>query len=170
MSWIGAATVLFNAFPFLYSGTKNYLGFNKTSVGNYFVYADAAPIAQLRRPLASPGGPSLGQGWNACVMSYGTHALPANLTDVWSQNTCLTANAAFFAFNDCDASAPLGGSIPLFSGNTWATDAGTWEMACGKTKWTLAEAQALGVDVGSSVVPMPSTAEIIAAGRALLEM
>ena len=158
-------------------------GFNKTSTHNYFVYADYTPIKLARAaaavagragvaavPRVSPGGPPLGSGWNACVMSYGTHTMPTDLTDVWRNNTCLTANAAFFAFNSCDENAPLNGTIPLFSGNTWATDAGSYEMSCGKAKWSLAQAQALGVDTGSIVIPMPSTADIVAAGRALLQM
>jgi hypothetical protein len=45
-----------------------------------------------------------------------------------------------------------------------------YSFPCGKTAWTLAEAQALGVDVGSVVVPSPSVASNVAAGRALLEM
>ena len=41
-------------------------------------------------------------------------------------------------------------------------------MHCGKQSWTLTQAQALGVDVGSVLVPVPSTAAIIAAARDLL--
>lgn len=154
------------------------MGFNKTSIGNYFIYSDYAPAAlsaaaESRALRASPGGPAapLENGWNACVMSYATQAMPTDLTDVWANNTCITKDArAFFAFNSCHKATPLDGSIPLFSNNKWAADTGNWTMACDKTEWTLAEAQALGVDVGSVVIAVPTTAEIIAAGRALLLM
>ena len=60
-----------------WSGTKNYLGFNKTTAANLFLYADFSPLSLA---LEAAG---LGNGWNACAMSYGTDQLPTNL-DVWS--------------------------------------------------------------------------------------
>jgi hypothetical protein len=42
-------------------------------------------------------------------------------------------------------------------------------MNCGKASWNLSQAQRLGVDVGSSIIVLPTTAEIIAAGRELLQ-
>ena len=169
----------FNFLP--WSGTKNYLGFNKTSIGNYFVYSDASPLAvaqaaaasagrSVRELRASPHGPPLENGWNSCIMSYATQVMPMNLTDFWSNNTCTTVKAAFFAINTCTPSAPFNGELLRLSDNTWSSDAGNYSLRCGKTAWTLEQAQALGVDVGSTVVPSPATADIIAAGRALLQM
>ena len=91
-------TDTFNFLP--WSGTKNYLGFNKTSVGNYFLYADYSPqrLAAARRGELEEG---YGNGWNACSMSYGTAALPANLTDVWESNTCICASSG--RFFDCES-------------------------------------------------------------------
>jgi hypothetical protein len=163
------------------SGTKNYLGFNKTSIGNYFIYSDVSPLAVAQaaaaaagRPVrelrSSPHGPPLGNGWNTCVMSYSTQVMPMNLTDLWMGNTCITASAKFFEISTCTPSAPLNGQLLRLSDNTWSSDAGNYSLRCGQTTWTLAQAQALGVDVGSKVVPSPSTSDIIAAGRALLQM
>jgi len=43
-------------------------------------------------------------------------------------------------------------------------------MNCGKsTSWNLSQAQALGIDLGSKIITLPSTEDIIAAGRALLQ-
>ena len=42
-------------------------------------------------------------------------------------------------------------------------------MTCGSKTWTLPEAQALGVDTGSVLVPVPTTDEIIAAAHNLLQ-
>ena len=154
----------FNFLP--WSGTKNYLGFGKSSFSNYFLYSDYAP-----QKLAAVGeGNGEGNGWNACSMSYGTQKLPTNLTDVWQGNTCICGKgSSFFSFNGCDAAAPLDGNAPLFSDNTYASDDNTYVMKCGASTWTLAQAQAMGVDVGSTLVPVPSTDAIIAAGRALLQ-
>ena len=141
---------------------------------NYFLYADLSPnqVSSTKRQVhASPHGPELGNGWNACVMSYGTQTLPHDLIDVWSSNTCITKDSgAFFAFNSCNARAPLNGTIPLFWNNTYASDDGNWTMNCGKTSWTLDEAQALGVEIGSTVIPVPTDDTIIAAARDLLRM
>ena len=137
------------------------MGFNKTSRGNYFLYADISP-----QRLTSPGE---GNGWNACSMSYGTAALPTALADVWTNNTCIsTRGAAFFSFNGCNPQAPLDGNAPLFSGNTYASDDGQYVMNCGKEAWTLAQAQAKGVDAGSVLVPPPTVDAVVAAARALL--
>jgi len=144
-------------------------GFNKTSFGNYFLYSDYSP-RQLAAAAAS-GLPGDGNGWNACAMSYGTSKLPPNLTDVWTGNTCICASSSrFFDFNGCNGASPLDGNAPLFSNNVYASDDNAYQMKCGSATWSsLAEAQAVGVDVGSVLVPVPSTADIIAAARDLLQ-
>lgn len=148
--------------------------FNKTSVGNYFLYSDYSPRQlALDAAAAASGlpGDGDGNGWNACAMSYGTNKLPTNLTDVWTGNTCICASSSrFFSFNGCNGASPLDGNAPLFSNNVYASDDNKYAMTCGSATWTsLAEAQAVGVDVGSMLVPVPSTADIIAAARDLLQ-
>ena len=148
-----------------WSGTKNYVGFNKTSRANYFLYADISP-QRLARDASSPGE---GNGWDACAMSYGTHALPTALADVWTGNTCIcTHGSAFFSFNGCNNDAPLDGSAPLFSNNVYAADDGLYSMKCGSATWNLTQAQARGVDTGSVLAPPPDVDAVIAAARALL--
>jgi hypothetical protein len=143
-----------------WSGTKNYLGFNKTSRGNIFLYADLSP-----QHLAH----GYDNGWNACSMSYGTAALPTALADVWTNNTCVCARgSSFFSFNGCVPQAPLDGNAPLFSANTYASDDGVWAMTCGDAHWNLSQAQALGVDVGSALVTPPTVDQVVASARALL--
>jgi len=134
-----------------------------------FLYADYSP--QLLAAVAAGEMPSDGNGWNACAMSYGTHALPTNLTDVWTANTCICARgSSFFSMNGCNPAAPLDGNAPLYSGNTYASDDGSYSMKCGSTTWaSLAQAQAAGVDAGSVLVPVPATAAIISAARDLLQ-
>ena len=64
----------------------------------------------------------------------------------------------------------MDGHLLRLAGNTWSSDAGNYSLKCGKEAWSLADAQARGVDVGSRVVPTPAVADVIAAGRALLQM
>jgi hypothetical protein len=102
-------------------------------------------------------------------MSYSGWAM-GNLSDVFSNNTCITVDpGSIFAFNDCNEASPNDGHVPIFSKNTYANPPGVYEFKCGKQSWNLTQAQAVGVDVGSVLVPLPSTDDIIAAGRALLE-
>lgn len=149
-----------------WSGSKNYLGFYKQTYNNYFLYSDFAP-ARLA-DLAAGKEPT--QGWNACAMSYGTKKIPSSLADVWASNTCITSSGgAFFSFNGCDSATPNDGGIPLLSNNTYASDDGKYELHCGSQTWTLAQAQAAGVDVGSTMAAVPTTAEVIAVAHDLLQ-
>ena len=103
-------------------------------------------------------------------MSYGGWPM-GELADVWSNNTCITQGVGRSQMdsNSCNQDAPTDGSVPLFSNNRYANPEGNYSFHCGKATWSLAEAQAHGVDVGSVIAPLPSTADIIAAGHALLE-
>lgn len=152
-----------------WSGTKNYLGFNKTSIGNWFIYSDYSPakVSVLSPHTAAP--PALKNGWNACAMSYSGWAMGA-LADVYMNNTCITTDpGAIFAFNDCNEANPNDGHVPIFSMNKYANPSNVYEFKCGKSTWNLSQAQAMNVDRGSSLIPLPSTDDIIQAGRDLLQ-
>lgn len=184
----------FNFLP--WSGTKNYLGFNKSSSGNWFIYSDYSPATASALSPNTAAPPPLANGWNACAMSYSGWAM-GNLSDIYSNNTCITMNpAAIFAFNDvrvfpapppsktqshlrsrslpsppsqCNAADPNDGHVPIFSKNKYANPVNTYEFRCGKATWNLSEAQAMSVDVGSVLIPLPSTDDIIQAGHDLLQ-
>jgi len=169
---------ILSSYPFYtLLGTKNYLGFYKKSFNNYFLYADYSPslvngVIDISGVMNKPSSTALTltNGWNACSMSYGSHPLPVELRDIWSNNTCIaTSGSKFFSFNSCDETSPNDGGIPLFSFNTYASDDNTYSMTCGKSTWTLAEAQAVNVDTGSVLVNVPSTADIISAAHELLK-
>jgi hypothetical protein len=55
------------------------------------------------------------------------------------------------------------------SGNTYMNAAANYSLRCNHSVWSLPQAQALGVDVGSVVRLPPSTEELVAMGHAMLE-
>ncbi len=158
----------------MWGGSKNYLGFAKETSSNLIVYADLAPATVGVRSGAIPdsflpASDPLRNGWDACAMSYGTTSLPADLADVWTNNTCITASGSrIFSFNGCHNATPNDGNIPLFSNNKYLNDDGTYVMSCGNARWSLADAQAAGVDIGSTLGPSPSTAQIMQMAKDLL--
>jgi hypothetical protein len=83
--------------------------------------------------------------------------------DAWVDNACIAAApASFFRFFACNASAPLGGSIPApLGGNRYFSPGAAYELRCGAAVWGLADAQARGVDVGSSLHALPTTADLL---------
>jgi hypothetical protein len=164
----------------LWGGSKQYLGFDKHMVGNAYVYADYAPVTlPAVRALGLPSGDitkygvgsqgGLRNGWGVCAMAYGTSDFVAPLIDVWRSNTCiLQSSAKAFDFNGCHPSTPADGNIPLLSGNTYLTGDNSYSMKCGGSTWTLAQAQAAGVDVGSTVGPTPALADLVSLGHTML--
>lgn len=61
------------------------------------------------------------------------------------------------------------GNIPDLAGNTYLSLDGGYTLHCGSSdSWTLAEAQAVGVDVGSTAGLAPSVEALVALGHAQL--
>jgi len=77
--------------------------------------------------------------------------------------TCVAGGAgALSSMNSCDPAAPHAGRIPVLANNTLYLNTGAYALACGAATWTLAEANALGVDVGTTVAQTPDTAAVLA--------
>ena len=57
----------------------------------------------------------------------------------------------------------------LLSGNVYRNAGAAYVNRCAGSVWNLTQAQALGVDVGSVVAPLPSTDELVAMGHAMLQ-
>lgn len=181
----------------LWGGSKQYLGFNKAQVDNVYVYADYTPaLLALQRGIIAPeadpalaalaslsrdmeggdgsvGGPegrgSLGNGWGVCAMAYGTWSFPPEYRDTWQGNVCMCSSGAkFFDFNSCHPQTPADGNIPTLSGNTYASDDGVYALKCADATWTLAAAQAHGVDAASTLRGPYSVAEIVKMGHQVL--
>ena len=64
---------------------------------------------------------------------------------------------------ECNATHPLDGTIPFpMASNTYLSPNADYRMHCRDTTWTLAQAQALGVDVGSTVGALPTVDALVA--------
>lgn len=158
-------------------GFKTYLGFFKKSIGNLYIYPEAgiSTEGEGRRSYgAAPPTPAVGGGsWPNCLMAYGTSVLPSSLLDTWQNNTCITGTGSnIYALPGCNPKNVTDGNTPLLSGNTFMTADGQYSLKCGGQTWTtLAEAQAAGAEVGSTLTgSVPTTPEILAMAAALLGM
>ena len=155
----------------LWGGSKSLMGYNKHHVGNAMVYVDYSPALHLPRATrqrlrwsAPESKPPMCSG-----MIVPTPAAPG-AAEVWQNNTCIATSAAsFFRWPSCNSSAPLAGGVPNpLGGNRYFSANASYEMRCGGEVWTLGEAQGRGLDVGSSVQPLPTTGELLAMMRGLL--
>ena len=158
----------------LWGGSKDYLGFNKHMIGNVYVYADYIPILQpFVQRLGLPKGDfskyGLGNGWGVCTLAIGTHSFDSTLTDTWVNNTCIAnSSQKFFDYRGCNPTTPHDGNIPALSSNTYLSGDGGYVLHCDNQTWDLAQAMAVGVDVGSSIGSLPPTEQLIQMGRATL--
>ena len=153
----------------LWGGSKSLMGYNKHHIGNAMVYVDYSPA--LHAPAAQR------VGWSApeskppmCAGMIVATPAGGAFAEVWQNNTCIASDPAhFLRFASCNASDPLDGSIPVpLGGNRYYSPNASYQLRCGGAQWTLHEAQQRGVDAGSSLLPLPSTAELLAMLRALL--
>ena len=153
----------------LWGGTKSLMGYNKHHLRNAMVYVDYSPA--LHAPAARR------VGWSApeakppmCAgMITPTPAVPG-LAEVWANNTCIASDPAhFFRFESCNATDPLDGGIPVpLAGNRYFSPNASYALRCGGALWALPDAQARGVDAGSTLHALPTTAELHAMLDALL--
>jgi hypothetical protein len=135
-----------------WGGAKQYLGFDKKFVGNFYLYPDA------NEPTAA-----LGTGFSPyCYLANGVADFDAARQDSWVNETCVAGGAgALYSMDSCDPAAPHAGRIPVLANNTLYLDSGAYALTCGAATWTLAEANALGVDVGTIVMPSPNSVDVL---------
>jgi len=147
------------------------MGHDKHSARNVMVYVDYAPAAVAPR-LAERVGWSAPQEPKPPMCAGVVTPYPSAATaDSWTNNSCIAASAAsFFRLLSCNASAPLDGSIPApLGGNRYFSPGAAYELRCGAAVWGLADAQARGVDVGSTLHALPTTDELLEMARGALQ-
>ena len=80
-----------------------------------------------------------------------------------------TAPLSRAQLGDCDpAGSPRDGTIPTFAANALFTAGGAYSVPCAGVTWNLTTAQAAGVDVGSTVAPLPADDAVLALVAAAL--
>ena len=157
----------------LWGGSKSLMGYNKHHIGNAMVYVDYTPALNLPPDMLRRLGwsaPSMSGKPPMCTgMITPTPAVPG-LSEVWSNNTCIASSpASLFRWPSCNSSNPLDGSIPVpLSNNRYFTPNATYQMRCNGATWGFEEAQQRGLDLGSTLHPLPDTEALMQLMRALL--
>ena len=165
-AWLDERNVL------AWAGVKNWEGFNKTASSNLIVRPDyCSTCTPGAHTNFGPGGVPLPTSFYfpVCARSLGQAAWGA-LGDTYTNNTCILANADPYIFGKCNASAPsAAGDVPRTHGNTFVTPNAQLSIACGGKSLSLADAQAVGYEVGSRAIDNAlSPADTVAMIEALL--
>jgi len=167
-AWLDERNVL------AWAGVKNWQGFNKTAANNLIVrpdYCDAC--AAGGHANAGAGGVPLPTSYYfpACARSLGQARWGRALRDTFEGNTCiLGATTSPYIFGSCNASAPSdAGDVPATRSNSFYTPGGAVAIACGKETLTLAEAQAVGYELGSLAIgAAPSPDSVVSMIKSVL--
>eukprot|EP00696_Hemimastix_kukwesjijk_P008468 gnl/Hemi2/20698_TR6856_c0_g1_i1.p1 gnl/Hemi2/20698_TR6856_c0_g1~~gnl/Hemi2/20698_TR6856_c0_g1_i1.p1 ORF type:complete len:814 (+),score=271.94 gnl/Hemi2/20698_TR6856_c0_g1_i1:155-2596(+) len=135
----------------IYGGAKNYLGHSKTVQNNLYVYPDYSSS-----PFDS----------DHCTWSY---YIPnqAGWDEVFTNNTCIVANGVPYGWSGCDKTAPKA-STPFTGFNSLYSANAQVKIPCDTDTYTLATWQALGLDAGTTLGPLPDTATLIGWAKDLL--
>jgi hypothetical protein len=121
---------------------------------NIYVYPDAKPNEDNR-----------GVGGNGghipyCANNDGAERNSSGYGEVWANNKCVIAQKySTYTCDKCDPNNPSG-TVDETSNNTFYTAGGDVNIRCGGQTWTLSEYQQRGFDLGSQVLPPPTTDEI----------
>ena len=84
-------------------------------------------------------------------------------------NTCVAAAASSLYSLDCDPNHVDNGYVPLLANNTYLLDSGDYSFPCSGAHWSLATANANGVDLGTRTGPSPATAALLAMAMAFVD-
>jgi len=133
----------------VYGGFKNYLGHSKLATHNVYVY---------------PAG-----GSPYCMYSEGQAAGVSGWGEQWQYNVCIKDDDDVYDLGNCAANDPAL-TVPLTLSNQFHTPNATIALDCSGAKLTLQQWQSAGMDIGSTFGAPLSADEIIALGRAVLEM
>jgi len=132
----------------IYGGFKNYLGHDKQSLNNFYIYPDDRFCADTRDQGLGTSG-------------YG---------DVFMDNVCVSHTPNdMYRLGNCDVNN-LRQMIPFFANNRYYTTTGNITIDCSGNKWTLDQFQARGFDIGTTVQKLPSDDTIIKWGKDLFKL
>lgn len=135
-----------------YGGAKNFLGHSKTSSNNLYVYPDAQPVE----------GDGPGIHVDTCANNDGATRDSSGWQEVYQFNRCLLyrGDVALYKYGNCDPK-DLNATVDFTFGNEFFAPNASVHVPCAKEKWTLAEYQAKGYDLGSTVALPPALPQIV---------
>ena len=154
----------------LYGGYKAYLGHSKTVVDNVYVHPEWR--AGTTGATADVGTCVLNVG--LCPQSCAGLKMPGHPSmwdEEWSNNTCIFGGSAAHPSTSKIGDFGTAPTKQIAHNNKYLVPAGTdvWlDFYATPGRMTLAQAQATGVDTGSTVGATPTDEAIVAMGRALL--
>eukprot|EP01052_Picozoa_sp_SAG31_P031073 SAG31_NODE_3254_length_4489_cov_1.441002_4_plen_166_part_00 len=146
-----------------YGGAKNYLGHNKHSLRNLYLYVDAQPYE----------GQGPGKHMDTCANNDGAAAGAAasGYGEIWASNRChLTKPSAnVYAYDRCSPEA-LNATVDYTFNNTFYTGDGKIVVSCNDQHWTLEQYQALGYDKESREESPPGLTRLLGWARDMLNL
>jgi hypothetical protein len=141
----------------LYSGAKNYLGFDKHHHTNFYVYPDASEPT-----LSKTKVPTLKTGFSPyCYGSAGSAVINEERRDSCINCTCIASTPGAIYNLDCDPNNINNGYVPVLINNTYYLDSGVYTFPCDGQHWDLSTAQSHGIDIGTVQLPSPSPTELL---------
>jgi hypothetical protein len=146
-----------------YGGAKNYLGHNKESLRNLYLYVDSQPYE----------GQGPGKHMDTCANNDGaaSGAAASGYSEVWSSNRChLTKpSASVYAYDRCSPEA-LNATVDFTFNNSFYTSDGKIAVRCNGDRWTLDQYQALGYDKASTEQVAPPLPTLLAWAHEMLHV
>lgn len=139
----------------VYGGYKNYLGHTKIVQGNVYIYPDASHSFDIKQPQAFFSEPFCANSDGASTGQYAS-----GWGEVWSNNTCIIGNPNVYEFGSCDTKN-LKGLVPFTANNKFYAPNATIYISCKGQQLSLADWQALGYDIGSTVSDLVDTKTIV---------
>jgi len=133
---------------FLYGGSKNLFGHSKTNDHQLFIYSDVQP----------------GYGQPTCDGDFSGNG---NYDDNWHDNKCLLlTHSTPYYWDSCNNKNVSQHTPPV--ANMFYTPTGNVTFVCNGQNFNLADWQSQGMDVGSTVQPLPKSETILTWARQLL--
>ena len=145
-----------------YGGYKNYLGHSKVVKYNYYIYPDGDTIA------SGSVGAFFQEPYCANSDGASRDTLPSGWGEVWANNTCIIGNPNIYRFGSCTPWKDNTGLIPSTANNSFYAPFKDIYIDCGGVKFSLAQFQMQGYDIGSQVYDPVHYDTVVEWGRMVL--
>ena len=125
------------------------------------MFPDAQPVE----------GSGPGKHVDACANNDGAKRASSGWGEVYQFNKCLLyhADTALYKYGNCDSN-DLNATVDFTFNNSFFSPNASVFVPCQKLRWSLAEYQAKGYDVGSTVRRLPPLSQIVAWSEEMLDL